>query len=528
MVLALVIIAISGGCTGHHIDPRLTEADAKMEDHPDSAMIILDRYEISPETSDLDRAMYGLLLTHARYKNFIDETDDSLISCSANYFLDHDDKELASRALFLQGIIRMNANHLGEAAVSFSKGLDIARENKSYMWEGQCAFGLYLAYGEVHDGSAQVHYATEAHEAFCKGEYKEWITYSKLELARACNNNLQYDRSISILEDLNSEIGHGPDTLLLPELFQLKGLSLYALGRFKESIESYNRALSIDQTILTESDKRNIEICLHEILKDSLSTYIKLSINDANATNPDSLNTFAVLANIGKYKEAYEQLEHYKNKQDSVLSVIFKNNIAESVNQYEYIKDLLNNKKIMYERLTYWIVFLIFSMVCMLIIWRYRERMHKEKSMRLEIEANIESLRSDLFIQLERARDTSKRQICEAKQECNTDFEKIIKQKYAEANRLCDDYYQKRFIKKEDTRIHKEIINTVKCFTDQSSLEKIIEYVDENSEHLYSMFKKDFYSLSEENYRLFLYLMLGFNPRTISVILQQNISAIYN
>ncbi|MDE5840895.1 MAG: hypothetical protein K2H49_08245 [Muribaculaceae bacterium] len=528
MVLALVIIAISGGCTDHRIDPRLTEADVKMEDHPDSSMMILDRYQISPETSDLDRAMYGLLLTHARYKNFIDETDDSLISCSADYFLDHDDKELASRALFLQGIIRMNANHLGEAAVSFSKGLDIAHENKSYMWEGQCAFGLYLVYGEVHDGSAQVHYITEAQEAFCKGEYKDWMTYSQLELARAYNNNLQYDKSISILEDLNNEIGDGPDTLLLSELFQLKGLSLFALGRFPESMESYNRALSFDRSILTESDKRNIEICLHELLKDSVYSDINLSFNKVKIPATDSLNTFAILACNGKYKEAYEQLEHYKNNQDSVLAIIFRNNIAESVNQYKCIKDVLTKKKIVHERLTYWIVFLIFFIVCMLIIWRYRERMHKEKSMRLEIEANIESLRSDLFIQLERARDTSKYQICEAKQECNKDFEKIIKQNYAEANRLCDDYYQRRFIKNENTRIHKEIISTVKCFTDQSSLEKIIEYVDENSDHLYSSFKKDFFSLTEENYHLFLYLMLGFSPRTISVIFGQNIDAIYN
>lgn len=86
-------------CCRPSYDPRLAEVDAMMEEHPDSALILLNDYRLTSASTPADSAYYGLLLTHARYKNFIDETDDSLISRSVYQFLRDDDKERASRAL---------------------------------------------------------------------------------------------------------------------------------------------------------------------------------------------------------------------------------------------------------------------------------------------------------------------------------------------------------------------------------------------------------------------------------------------
>lgn len=161
----LIALCLVVGCKGK-IDPILSKADSKIEDRPDSALLMLESYRLSDNASDYDRSYYGMLLSHARYKNFIDEVNDSLISASAEYFLEHGDKELSSRSLFLQGMIQMNANRLGEAAVSFSKGLDIAREGKCYMWEGQCARGLYMIYGKMMNSSEQLRFAKIEYDAF--------------------------------------------------------------------------------------------------------------------------------------------------------------------------------------------------------------------------------------------------------------------------------------------------------------------------------------------------------------------------
>ena len=142
ILVMLMLVLVGLAACRHAADPRLSAADSLLEEHPDSAQMILESSRLPDKASDYDRALYGMLLTHARYKNFIDETDDSLISKSADYFVREGIDSMAARALFLAGMIQMNSNRLGDAVVSFSKGLDLARESQSYMWEGQCARGL--------------------------------------------------------------------------------------------------------------------------------------------------------------------------------------------------------------------------------------------------------------------------------------------------------------------------------------------------------------------------------------------------
>ncbi|MDE6057303.1 MAG: hypothetical protein K2F93_04750, partial [Muribaculaceae bacterium] len=149
LLLSIVVfLCMIPGCGYRQAsDSYLAEVDSIIEQRPDSALMLLESIQPSPSASDYDRAYYNMLLTYARYKNFIDETNDSVIADAAEYFLEHRESEQASCSLFLKGMIQMNSNRLGQAAVSFKKGLDIAREGSHYMWEGQCARGLFFLFG---------------------------------------------------------------------------------------------------------------------------------------------------------------------------------------------------------------------------------------------------------------------------------------------------------------------------------------------------------------------------------------------
>ena len=126
ITVGLIFMSLLCGCRPK-VDPVLISVDLKVETHPDTAMMLLDGYSLTHASSGADSAWYGLLLTHLKYKDLIDETDDSLISHAADWFLCHGDDKNASRALFLKGMIQLNGNRLGEAAVSFRKGLNIGR-----------------------------------------------------------------------------------------------------------------------------------------------------------------------------------------------------------------------------------------------------------------------------------------------------------------------------------------------------------------------------------------------------------------
>ncbi len=526
IMVSLFVMSFVMGCH-RRVDPLLSDVDTKMEEYPDSAMLLLDSYTLSDNTSDYDRAYYGMLLTHARYKNFIDETNDSLISLSTDYFLEHGYKALASRSLFLQGMIQMNANRLGEAAVSFSKGLDIAKESKQYIWEGQCARGLCMIYGNLFDGSAQVNYANKSYEAFLNTQDTAWIDYSKLTLAVAYNNNGKYEDCLSMINQIFENDNSEKDSLMLSELYRLKGLSLFAVGKYEESLKFYNQAYKINPDVLSDGDIRNVQVAVMQLPKVGISnnTY---SFIDNVITNDCNTNVHNIYANEGKYKEAYERLEAYKNRQDSVISIILCNNVSESVNQYNTMKSILLKKDVRNERMTYWIFILVIIVIGIAIVWRIREKMLMLDRERLKTEADMESLRADLLLQLESAKMELGTDNKESDQNKTNDFEKIIRQRYAEANRLCDDYYQiDETRKNKGVYLHSEINSIIAGFKNKESLEKIAEYVNEKSGGLYSSFKKDFFHLSADSHRLFLYLILGLSARTLSVIIGQSINAVY-
>lgn len=525
LTVGLLLLCFIAGCS-HRPDSRLIEIDAMMESSPDSALILLNAFKFDSTSTPYDKALYGLLLTHARYKNFIDETDDSLISYSAEYFVEHGDKELAARSLFLKGMIQMNANKLGESAVSFTKGLDLSRECKSYMWEGQCARGLFMVYTELNDGSVQIKYAEQSRDAFMKGGSKDWIDYSALNLARAYNNNGQYGKALSIADKLIELSSEEDDMLILLESMQLEGASLFMLGRFKESLEMYSKILEIDPSVIKANDRYIIESDVYETygksIPDSISRLLNLSPVDMGVED-----VFVILANEGRYKDAYESLKRYKNEQDSVLELIARNNVSESIGNYEANKYALVQMKLKNERMSYWVLLLLLGMVCLIVYLRYRNHIFKEESMRLKTEADIESLRHDLQSQLESAKETLGNSLNDSDHEQTIGFEDIIRRRYAEANRLCDDYYQGGVSRKNDEGVHAEIHNIIRSFTEKDSLEKVAEYVDEKSGGLYSSFKKDFFRLPDDSHRLFLYIMLGLSSRTLSVIIGQSINAVY-
>lgn len=148
--------------------------------------------------------------------------------------------------------------------------------------------------------------------------------------------------------------------------------------------------------------------------------------------------------------------------------------------------------------------------------------------MRLKAQANFESQKPDLLIKFEKSSMKSTVSLEKRGQTAKEDFVRAIRQHFAEMNSFCDEYYQSTFEKKNNEKSADKINDIVRSMTEKEGIEKVIAYVDEKSDGLYSSFKKEYFDMSEENLRLFLYLLLGFSARTLSVILGLDLSVVYN
>lgn len=81
----------------------LQQADSIMNNNCDSALTLLTQIDASEFHQNSTRAYYALLLTEARYKNFLPLQSDSLINIAVKYYSRKNNPQLYGRALMYEG-----------------------------------------------------------------------------------------------------------------------------------------------------------------------------------------------------------------------------------------------------------------------------------------------------------------------------------------------------------------------------------------------------------------------------------------
>lgn len=90
-----------------------------MQSRPDSALCILQDISMEKLTTQADSAYYVLLLTQARDKNYVVQTDDSLIRYAVAYYDKMNDVRMQAKAHYYWGCVYRDMNRQAEAFREF-------------------------------------------------------------------------------------------------------------------------------------------------------------------------------------------------------------------------------------------------------------------------------------------------------------------------------------------------------------------------------------------------------------------------
>ena len=91
LILLFLLLAMIACNDPKPVTDTLHRAETLMNEHPDSAWAILNAISPDEMGQNSTRAHYALLYTQAQDKNYIDETNDSLITLAADYYRHTDD-----------------------------------------------------------------------------------------------------------------------------------------------------------------------------------------------------------------------------------------------------------------------------------------------------------------------------------------------------------------------------------------------------------------------------------------------------
>ena len=147
IILALCCVA----CDNHSTHwGTLTDVESYIEERPDSALVVLEKIDVSELSGKEERAKHALLLSMALDKNVIDKTDFEVLQPAIDYYEDNGTATDKLRTYYYQGRIYQNAGNDALAMESFVKAIsegnesnDILTKARTYFAQSHIYYSLY-------------------------------------------------------------------------------------------------------------------------------------------------------------------------------------------------------------------------------------------------------------------------------------------------------------------------------------------------------------------------------------------------
>ena len=128
LAILLFTSCIIAACTRSSLNTQLVQADSLIQKLPDSALHFLQSIQSKEFHSAADRAYYALLLTQVKDKNFILQTEDSLIRIAVQYYDSTKNTAMQARAHYYLGCIWRNKDDHPEALKEFFKAITYSKK----------------------------------------------------------------------------------------------------------------------------------------------------------------------------------------------------------------------------------------------------------------------------------------------------------------------------------------------------------------------------------------------------------------
>lgn len=360
----------------------------------------------NPDTlNEEERALYSLLLTQAKFKNYEPITSDSLINQAVNYYQNSDDKEKATRSLLYQGCVYEVLDYPEKAVDCYNRAEETADNNdfanKAYA-NMRLAF-LYQTYivGAKTIAIEKLFKALQLYRLL-HDEHYELLCLSDIgAIYRDFNEKEKQDSALFYIDSAIELAKKQNDTY-----FQFANLFNKAEFYELERNDYLNAKRYVVQAINIggkEIDHPRAHFCAAKSFVklgniDSALYYLNQSPNIHTAE--DSIMYFTLLADISLFKNDHESWLYYNNKyhsmSDSILIGSLNAKLLTIEKKYDLQQEELKNVSLRSKLKGAWLILALALLVALSLfhfLWRYRNRLRAKEN-------EFELLKSDLSTSL--------------------------------------------------------------------------------------------------------------------------------
>lgn len=385
LILLPFLLILSQGCNRQeNIDVRLTEADSLMMSNPEKSLEILESIGKPHYSGEELNAYYALLLSQARYRNFIDAESDSLIMVAVKYYETTGDRRNLACAYLYAGCVNGELGDEEKDLYFTQKAAETAEKTVDY----GLLTHIYYHWGRILCDKKPYNMAIEYFEkskkyAEAEGD-KRYIANNFYELSRIYTYQNDLHKAKEMIDSaiqLKSR---------LSVMYTMQSMILKQLDMPKQALNAIEKAQGhasgdLDSTVIY-SCKGDIFLCLNQL--DSAECYIKRSKdNDSYYSRADYENLMSELEEKrGDYRQSLIHSRNYARLLDTIKMEEDSSRIMAMQRRYDYarVERDRNELEMESQRKTIVILLMAFAAACCAVVATiYISQRRKRNSRRL-------------------------------------------------------------------------------------------------------------------------------------------------
>ena len=526
IILALCLVA----CNRHskHWE-TLMQVETFIVQRPDSALAVLEHINISELKGKEERARYALLYTQAKDKNYIDETDLSLICEAQKYYKESDNVRYRFLSLYYYGRVLCNNSDFHKAIIAYTEAEALLEKLGDENLSGLLYVQIGNIYRDFHEYNKSLEAYKSAYYHYSIVGLEPHMSYALLDIGIAywnvANTTIAEEyiiKSLRLAESMNDEylerICYENLVVLYDEIDEIeKCKTMVAIlnDRFDRSLFSSVCLASMANHYARTQNLEHADNFLAEAWKKAhnKSDSIALYFQSAN-----------IMKTIGDIDKALNYFEDGIILQNDKLHIAMQQPIVSIQkdyfqNQAEYNSYRLKKNLQIYVTLSI-IVFLILLIVFMYMRHRFLKKdleISKYMDLASELQVSIRDKEAKISEFSERISVSEQTHISQI-HEMSGHIAELFHKQYELLDKLSNTYYETHGCSKEKESIYEQVKSEINKFAnDKKTMAQLERIVNTYKNNVMSHIREEIHSISERDIKLLCYIYAGFSAKSISI-----------
>ena len=511
----------------------LQRADSLMENHPDSALSLLESIDNTDTLLRADRAYYALLLTQAKDKNYIKHTTDSVMHEVVDYYDSGNNDVLRMKAHYYLARVYQDMDSVSASVGEFLIALQLAEgvKDSDFICLSAANLGYLLKEHDLPDESDS-YYQRAEEVAMLKGDSLYWalVLVNRADIGIHKGKEYYEEAEIKLLKVL--ELTKNNDHI------SVKRAAINSLLFLYSNMERYDDAIQLGREYIpTQSDSiKKMDACLilgdafyHLSQNDSAYFYLKKSLLSRNYHT--KYWAYRLLSDIAAEKGLLLQSLQWKD------SCLVYDNLASTlsypVKTIKSLEKMINQRYlIQYKSLAKWqwfaLSFIVTVLLLSLIYFVCKRQKYRKRLMQLnEEQSSMKELFNNKLAEIQRLHELIEQ--CEGDKAKIYVLDRQLKTVYAERDNLLDKLIHALPVFKsltlmikrnKDQKGSKEIID-IKLWG------KIISELDDVTNNFTIRLSDQFPMLKKDDIHFCCLLKMGFKYSDIACLCDRTINMMY-